>query len=1051
MTSLKDPIQSLIAEIDGILHKAGSRRPWPMSSDGVQQRRVLERVRDYLVSQQPKENTSFPSPHEQSGQEAAQQIAQAVAKEMASLKANLMQPLQVELEALRREREFLSREIRQMENRASHYNSLAQQQAKQQQIISDFLQTLMSRLQESLTQVVAKTMANLETQFLCSEFTKDQSQQMISAPANSKLESSAQVEHLASGQFPLHPRERLEQLRQMQAQSDQILTNLDSTLRVVLEALQRNVMGYQESLSQGVAKMHDLGQQSEVLFTALTNRMTQQLEPEVSDHLPPNQIQPVSDRDESAKNSAESNRLKRSVNSTQQQFPFAGMEMPSQQQTDLKKQGGRGAQGQIPQRDSPPNMENWEVIKLDLDNLGLEQTDTDEIDTILQLDIEDLGSKSPSAPTVSPLPEDDRGVALSDEKTGEHLESEVRTQGTQQSVGSESSNQEVDDLYALLFGAAALTDTVEPDEFKSLTQESAIAAERQQSKGERNSATSSPPDSWLTIADSENQPEAQIEDPLFAEPEEITTFTESSSLAPLSLFPDSWEDVLFYEDATLPVNTTKADFAPHSLPENSEGGETISVMTDLFDEKELRNSEQESTFSDSPASVEEKQTEKQTLEETALTPSPLALPLILSESANPVRSQPGQPSDSSLQTEVVEDSYIHALPEENLLVTAQSESELDIKLLLEQETLRRLSEELSRFESFEEQDVQVPKEPLERANDAASTPLPDQIDQSSPSLDAESINPMAFGGSPGLTASEPLAVTTYELLAEDWENFALDYPDDENAFPKAAANEAIAEVSITQSNQSNLGTSMDLGAVDTAQTAENIEDNQQIEPIQSHSHPESVDSQAPTSAQVDWNSNIFGWENLNWDLEGEITEEEVFGKWKSEEASTNFELPILNLRLSATDQEVENIQSDEQTNLPQSQNSQTENVSHNQALTQPEAMLLGGELGENIISPQTSEEQEEIGESIDFLSTPSSEIPNIISEFHQIDWNPDVFEWEDLNWDLEEDLGAGEEAFNKWIIDEADTDFVRSMDFGLEAPSQESKTDKSDQPDRQIE
>jgi len=52
VTSQKDQIQALIAEIDSVLKKANSRLPWLVSGEIAQQRQVLERVRNYLVGLQ---------------------------------------------------------------------------------------------------------------------------------------------------------------------------------------------------------------------------------------------------------------------------------------------------------------------------------------------------------------------------------------------------------------------------------------------------------------------------------------------------------------------------------------------------------------------------------------------------------------------------------------------------------------------------------------------------------------------------------------------------------------------------------------------------------------------------------------------------------------------------------------------------------------------------------------------------------------------------------------------------------------------------------------
>lgn len=299
MTSQKDQIQTLIAEIDKVLQKPSTRLPWVMSGETTQQRRVLERVRSYLVSlqqkmavdeqfsqartksnlstydiqYQPTQATDYTrapiAPISSSQDEAARQILQAVVQEMNQLRTSLTQPLQADLEALRQQRESLVQEIRQLEAQRQHY-SLAQQQANQQKIISEFLQVLMGRLQDSLAQQVAQTLSTL------------QSQTPYELNPSEPIALSGRG---ATNQPLLNPGQRLEQLQMLQARSDQLLMSLDSTLSVVFEALQRNVQSYQESLSTGLERMHGLGQQGEVMFTALVSHLAQQLGREASSFL----------------------------------------------------------------------------------------------------------------------------------------------------------------------------------------------------------------------------------------------------------------------------------------------------------------------------------------------------------------------------------------------------------------------------------------------------------------------------------------------------------------------------------------------------------------------------------------------------------------------------------------------------------------------------------------------------------------------------------------------------------------------------------------------
>lgn len=282
MTFSKDQIQALVAEIDGVLQKPSSRLSW-MSGEATQQRRVLERVRNYLVALQkhlpiaPERSLSrtdllsYDISYQQAQpaaassqnlpQQNAQQMLQVVMQEMAQMRSSLMQPLQADLNAMQQQRESLRQEIQQLEaQRRSHSSPQMNPQVNPQtnpqtnpQLINEFLQVLMGRLQESIPQQVALTLRGTN-------------------PA--ALQAGA-----AQGY------ESVEQLRSPQAQSDQLILNLDSTLRVVFEALQRDVTAYQESLAQGLDRMHSLGQQSEMMFNALITHLAQQLGREASTYL----------------------------------------------------------------------------------------------------------------------------------------------------------------------------------------------------------------------------------------------------------------------------------------------------------------------------------------------------------------------------------------------------------------------------------------------------------------------------------------------------------------------------------------------------------------------------------------------------------------------------------------------------------------------------------------------------------------------------------------------------------------------------------------------
>ncbi len=78
---------------------------------------------------------------------------------------------------------------------------------------------------------------------------------------------------------------QVEQLQTVHDRADQVLGTLDASLRVVFDSLQQDIDVYQASLSQGLAKLHGLGEQGEAMFTALISRLAQQLGREASAHL----------------------------------------------------------------------------------------------------------------------------------------------------------------------------------------------------------------------------------------------------------------------------------------------------------------------------------------------------------------------------------------------------------------------------------------------------------------------------------------------------------------------------------------------------------------------------------------------------------------------------------------------------------------------------------------------------------------------------------------------------------------------------------------------
>ncbi|NJO73634.1 MAG: hypothetical protein HC833_07645 [Leptolyngbyaceae cyanobacterium RM1_406_9] len=283
MTPQKAQIQALINDIDSVLGKASPRLPWVMSGDATQQRQVLEQTRNYLVSLQQQVSASEfepnspgsdliaygssmpsglsrePQPGQGAAVESAQQVLQAVLEEMNYLRANVMQPLRSDLDEMNQRRDSLIQEIKQLEAERQQY---ALPQADQR-LTAEFFQSLTARLREDLSGQVAQMVAGLESQ------APERVLRAASEPENDlRTESSQSL---------LTPAERLKQLQMIQTQSDQLILKLDTTLRVVFDSLQDSVKSYQESLGQGLDRMHSLGQQGEAMFAALMNRLAEEL------------------------------------------------------------------------------------------------------------------------------------------------------------------------------------------------------------------------------------------------------------------------------------------------------------------------------------------------------------------------------------------------------------------------------------------------------------------------------------------------------------------------------------------------------------------------------------------------------------------------------------------------------------------------------------------------------------------------------------------------------------------------------------------------------
>ncbi|MGJ5628484.1 hypothetical protein [Nostoc sp. CALU 1950] len=278
MTSSADEIQKLIADIDNLLASGGKRLSRFLSGQAQEPKEVLERIRDFLVKLQEKEALESGIPNQSSEEprsplvtkfidrdynqyslpqiEPSQEQNTVGAGQLKNEFSRLIQPLRSELESLLQERATLIQEIRQLEQKRLQNYSLAQQLTNQEQMITEFLQVLMSRLVPTLTPLVGQ------------------------GGENSASSSRAPNHANSATQTFLESPDSVERLTHLARELDQRLLSLDGTVNVVFEALQRNINTYYESLSQALARMHSKGMQGEQLMASFLNNLTQHLQQE---------------------------------------------------------------------------------------------------------------------------------------------------------------------------------------------------------------------------------------------------------------------------------------------------------------------------------------------------------------------------------------------------------------------------------------------------------------------------------------------------------------------------------------------------------------------------------------------------------------------------------------------------------------------------------------------------------------------------------------------------------------------------------------------------
>lgn len=275
MTSRTTEIQSLIADIDGLLANTGkrlSRSLFQKASSSVddtnsQPRQILERVRSLLID--------LSSENGDGNREVAGVLptnspilAKLRGEDLPSPQEQINEvitPLREEIRALLAERQNLVQEIRELEQQRLKNHSLAQQLAQQEQTIAEFLQVLTNRLDARFPLPPSSTgSGNWDNTVI---------------PPSPEF-NLPDIPHAAVGAIGNHP--STEKLARLTEELDRRLLALDGTVNVVFDALQRNIQTYGESLSQSLTRMQSTSQQGEEVLINLIRNLTQAIPTQVN-------------------------------------------------------------------------------------------------------------------------------------------------------------------------------------------------------------------------------------------------------------------------------------------------------------------------------------------------------------------------------------------------------------------------------------------------------------------------------------------------------------------------------------------------------------------------------------------------------------------------------------------------------------------------------------------------------------------------------------------------------------------------------------------------
>ncbi|MEM9245103.1 MAG: hypothetical protein AAGA67_05100, partial [Cyanobacteria bacterium P01_F01_bin.153] len=137
-------LKSLVDDITALLTSSSE------GGDGVEGSRFAGRTREVLGRAQAALSEAM-------GQDGTP-VMQSVEAEIQRLREEALDPLRADLDGLRQQQKSLSAEVAQLEQQRQYYQSLAQQQSNQSQILDDLVQPLGDRLESTVAEQVNRAL-----------------------------------------------------------------------------------------------------------------------------------------------------------------------------------------------------------------------------------------------------------------------------------------------------------------------------------------------------------------------------------------------------------------------------------------------------------------------------------------------------------------------------------------------------------------------------------------------------------------------------------------------------------------------------------------------------------------------------------------------------------------------------------------------------------------------------------------------------------------------------------------------------------------------------